>query len=113
MNDNEQRRAARKACKEKTALRGVYEVRCVETGERSVGAARDLAAMRNRLTFAMEMNDAHLSASLRAAWRQCGEAAFVFEVLEELDPELAAMLIDDELKRLRESWMDKLQAQAI
>ena len=113
MNEVEQRREARKACKEKATIRGVYAVRCVETGEYWVGAARDLAAMRNRLAFAMEMNDAHLSATLRAAWRERGEAAFVFEVLAELDPELAAMLVDDELKRLRSSWLEKLQAQAI
>lgn len=59
---------------------GVYQIRNKENGKVYVASAMDLNSM-NGKKFMLEMGN-HFNAALQAEWKQYGEAAFVFEVLE-------------------------------
>ena len=107
------RRALVREYKEREVRAGVYAVRCAPTGAVWVGGVPDVAARQNGLWFTLRMGG-HPCASLQAAWKAHGEAAFSFEVLEVLD--------DKDLERLgkasllterRRHWVATLDAEGL
>lgn len=87
---------------------GIFAVRNVQTGRLLVGSTPDLTGMLNRQKFQLTMGS-HPDKELQADWRVLGEAAFVFEVLDELDlhGDTTADPTND-LRALKDLWLDKL-----
>ena len=109
----EEKKAAMAAWKERKASAGIYAIRCAPSGERWVGRAPDLAAVENRLAFALRMASTP-HRSLRDAARAHGAEAFRFEVLERLDAEEASGLGRDRILKARHAhWCEALEAKAI
>jgi hypothetical protein len=106
------RKAAIDAYKRRKIVGGVYGVICGPTGQRWVGAANELGAMKNRIWFTLN----HGSASwveLQKAWKTHGAEAFTFEELERLDDDLEPYAKELALKARLEHWLQKLGATAI
>jgi hypothetical protein len=116
MGQEKERGTARKdairAYKERTPPRGVFAVRCAATGQVWVGAAPTLDTMQNRLWF-MLRHGQHRNAALQAAWREHGEAAFRYEILEQLAAEVPASRQADVLKARTAYWTAALGAAAV
>jgi len=108
----EARKAATAAYKERKAVAGIYQVRCLSTNQRWVGRAPDLAAIKNRLWFTMRLGSSPYR-SLQAAWQAHGEESFTLEELERLEDEEQAYVRDRLLKERLDHWCAKLAAEAI
>lgn len=79
----EWRKAVVNAYRERKVEAGIYLVRCGATGECWVGAAPDLATIRNRLWFSLRQG-VSMPRALQSAWTAHGEQAFSLEVVERL-----------------------------
>ena len=110
--NREDRRAAVAAYKERKAPSGIYLVRCAATGEQWVGGAPDLAAIWNRISFALRQGVASPK-SLQAAWKAHGADSLSFEVLETLSDEQLVFGRERMLKERRAHWCAELKAEAI
>ena len=109
MESKAEKREAARQFKERKVAAGAYSVRCTPTQAVWVGVARNLDAARNACWFSLRMHG-HRVASLQAAWDVHGEGAFTFEVLETLDEDAHPLGINDLLKELTASWLEKLGA---
>lgn len=108
--DRTARRQAVRDYREATRPAGVFCVRCAATGAVFVDSSPNLAAQHNSLWFALRMGSAR-NRTLQAAWRDHGEAAFTFEVLETIDdPDLTPLDRADLLKSRAAHWRSELGA---
>ena len=110
--DNETRKAAVAAWKERKAEAGVYAIHCTASGAVWVGAAPDLATIQNRIWFTLRQgSSAHRS--LQAAWSTHGASAFRFEIVERLPEEEMAYVRDRQLRASLDRWAAQLGATRI
>lgn len=112
MISKEERREAIRKFKEQKTARGAYAIRCTANDAVWVGVSPDLNAKKNSSWFGLRMGS-HIDKGLQAEWNSHGESAFTFEVLEELDEDVADLNRRDELKAMRERWVAKLSAKAL
>jgi hypothetical protein len=98
--------------KERKVARGVYAVRCSETGRVWVGSSPNLAATRNGTWFCLK-SGSHIEKPLQAEWDARGEEAFQYEILEQLKDDISAMSLRDVLKEKKQEWVARLGAQAL
>lgn len=88
---------------------GVYCIRNTRNGKRLIGSSVNLDAIFNRHRMQLRI-DAHRNKPLSVDWKEFGEEAFVFEVLETLDPlDQPDYSPADDLKFLEQHWLDELQ----
>jgi hypothetical protein len=111
MISHESRKAARQY-KTRTSPRGVFAVRCVSTGNVCVGASPNLEAARNQIWF-MLRHGLHRDQPLQGEWNACGEPTFQFEILETLEPDVAALLLRDLLNNRKDHWATELGASTL
>ena len=101
--------AAKRAYKEAKRPMGVYRILNTANGKSYVGFSTNVQARINRhkaeLGFGSERTE-----ELQAEWGVLGEAAFQFEMLDELehDADSAANPVD-ELRLLADMWIAKLE----
>ena len=72
-----------------------------------VGASQNLPGAENALRFQLKLGS-HRNRDLQADWKAHGEAAFTWEVLDELQPEPGAD-VRGALDALERLWLDELQ----
>lgn len=84
--DKQSRRDAVREFKERKTQRGVFALRCAATGQVWVAASRNLEQQQNSIWFGLRAGG-YVNREAQAAWREHGEAAFAFEVLEAFDDE--------------------------
>lgn len=101
------RREAIRNYKERKIPKGIFVVRFETNGRQWVDSSPNLGAARNAVWSQLK-SGAHYNKDLQAQWNAHGEAAFEFEVVEELDPETPEIAVRDELKRKRKEWVAKL-----
>jgi hypothetical protein len=106
------RKEAVNAYKERTKSAGIFAIRCAATGECWVGRAPDVDTIRNRLWFTLRQGSSTHRA-VQAAWRDHGEAAFHFEIVERLEEEDFAYARDRILKERLAHWAAEMRATAI
>ena len=106
------RKRAIQEFKERKPALGVYSVRCAATGKVWVDASRNLAATQTGLWFMLRQGG-HINRALQAEWNAHGEESFQFEILEQLEEDLAPMAAADELKRRKKHWLAQLSAQTV
>ncbi len=105
------RKAALRAYKERKPRPGVYAVRHIASGRAWADTAPDVDTRRNGLWHCL--NDGrHLDKVLQAAWRESGEAAFAFEVLEVIEEPMEPVFLKDALKALKAKWAKRLEGTA-
>ncbi len=106
------RKAVIREYKERPVSRGVFAVLSKASGTVWVDSYPNLTAAKNGLWFALRNGD-HRDKELQAEWKQHGEDQFEFEILEELDPDLPQMAVQDELKARKAAWISRLGARPI
>ncbi|MBS7810776.1 GIY-YIG nuclease family protein [Roseococcus pinisoli] len=106
------RKAAIAAYKERRVATGVYAVRSASTGRQWVGSAPDLATIWNRLSFTLRQGHAP-QRSLQAAWREHGAEDFTFAVVEQVDVEKIGYGRDRALRSRVEHWCEALHAEPL
>lgn len=103
------RKAAVRAHKERKIEAGIYAVRCSASNGIWVGRAPDLSTIQNRLWFTLRHGiNAH--PMLVQDWREYGEEAFAFEIVERLKDDDMAYARDRVLKERLAHWVEALGA---
>jgi hypothetical protein len=104
----DRKRELKQAYKEMKTEAGVYQIRNTVNGKALVVVTSNLKTMQGK-QFQLQMGS-HMNRQLQADWKQFGEDAFVFEVLEVLeDKDEGALARQESLKHLEQKWLDKLQ----
>ncbi|MBS1814433.1 MAG: GIY-YIG nuclease family protein [Acidobacteria bacterium] len=103
------RKNAARAFKEAAVPRGIFSVICSVTGEKWVGSSKNLGAQKNSIWFQLNHGNFRI-ASLQSAWKQHGEQAFLYEVVETLPEDIPELSLEDTLKERRSAWAAALQA---
>ena len=95
--------------KETARPMGVYCVRNSTNGKILIGAANDLPARLNRHQAQLKMG-LHPVKALQRDWNELGAEAFVFEVLDTLEPrDTPGYNPHEDLAELEAIWIEKLQ----
>lgn len=89
------------------AISGVYQVKNTKNGKIFVSSERNISNF-NRVRFTLNMGD-HRNKELQREWKEYGEEAFDFEVLESFEEDGNPRGVSKELKRLEKEWIEKLQ----
>ena len=98
--------------KEQKPNPGIFAVRCIMTGEAWVASSPNLDRQQNSVWFALRTGGRFYNAALTAAWKDHGEDAFAFEVLEEVSDD-NTLLIPALLKERALHWRTELSAEAV
>ncbi|SMB84491.1 GIY-YIG nuclease family protein [Deinococcus hopiensis] len=98
-----------------TPRAGVYRITHLPSGRTLLGASTHAQGMLNRIQFHLttrlespfktgghNLNPVHLD------WNADGEAAFLFEVLDEIEPDVSGKVAPDDLAELLDLWRDRL-----
>lgn len=103
------RSEAKRNYKETKQAMGVFRIRNTQSGSSFVGFSKDLRAILNRHRTELKFGS-HRNKELMGEWKSAGEAAFEFEILDELehDEENRADPGED-LATLLEMWIGKLE----
>ena len=109
--DSARKRELARAYKEHKVRPGIFAVRCTASGEVWVAQAPDIDKRQNGLWFQLRMGG-FPGKSLQQAWNTHGEAAFAFDVVEEIRLENEAM-IPLRLKEREAHWRQELGAAAL
>jgi hypothetical protein len=110
--DQQRRKAAVAAYKERKPAWGVYAVICNTTGDVWVGHSRHVDTEQNGMWFGLRLGTSPY-ASLQAAWKQHGEAEFRFEELERLREDFPEIARVGELRKRQALWRARLQASSL
>ncbi len=96
--------------KENPPAMGVYRVRDTVSGGYLLGSSLNLPGILNRTRFSLEMGGDRC-AEMQLAWNEHGAEAFVFEVLDTLEPsgEPGEEPLE-EVRLLEEMWRARLVA---
>lgn len=106
----QERKAAINAYKDRKVEPGVYAIRCAPSGEVWVGGWPDIDTIKTRIWFSLRQ-DTGAKPAMLAAWRQHGEPAFSFDVLERLPADIPEFARARRLKDRVTHWMAALSAE--
>lgn len=99
--------------KERKVVAGAFVVRCAPSGEVWVDVSPNLHNRQNGLWFSLRLGS-HPNRALVQAWKDHGEAAFTYEVVEELpDAERSQWEMTNALKDLSAKWREALSAEKL
>lgn len=110
MDKAERKRLAQNMAEAKV-VGAIYAVKNTQNGKVLVDATAELQGTINRFNFLKQMNDP-FSMKLRNDFMKVGQEAFVLEVLETIDkkPEQTLGEFKEELKLLKEMWLEKFDS---
>jgi hypothetical protein len=94
--------------------RGLFAVRCLETGEMYLEATSDIKGSMNSLKFKLN-NGMCRHKALQWAWTRHGEKAFVFEILQIAleDKTMDGSTSEEDLQLLAVLWKEKLEREGV
>jgi hypothetical protein len=99
--------------KERKVAAGAFVVRCAPSGQVWVDVSPNLHNRQNGLWFSLRLGS-HPNRALVQAWKDHGEAAFTYEVVEELpDAERSQWEMTNALKDLSARWREALNAEKL
>lgn len=102
------RKALSREYRESARPMGVFRVHNTVNGKSFVGTSVDLPSMLNRQRAQLGFGG-HPSRELQKDWREMGEQAFAFEILDTLKPrEEPGYDPADDLRALEALWLEKL-----
>jgi len=109
--DKTRRKEITRSFRERVPQQGIFAVRCAADSRVWVSASHHLDTQQNGLWFQLRQGGLP-NAELQAEWKTHGEAAFAFELLEEVTDE-NPLLIASLLKEREEHWRAKLGAKKV
>jgi hypothetical protein len=99
--------------KERKVAAGAFAVRCAPSGQVWVEVSPNLHNRQNGLWFSLRLGS-HPNRALVQAWTEHGEAAFTYEVVEELpEAERSQWEMTNALKDLSARWREALNAEKL
>ena len=107
--DNARKKNMLREYKETPQRAGVFAVVCGD--RRWIGTSRNLDKQQNSLWFQLRMGN-YPNAELQKAWKDAGEAAFAYDVLEEVKDD-NALIIGELLKEREAAWRKEMGAQKV
>ncbi|MFD3265897.1 GIY-YIG nuclease family protein [Phenylobacterium ferrooxidans] len=110
--DKQRRRDIAREYKERKVPVGIFSLRCEPTGEAWIGMSRNLDGAANSALMSLRLGS-HRNATLQAAWKAHGQAAFVYAVVEGLEEDLTPIGREDWLKARLRHWIAALEARPI
>ena len=109
-SERAERRELKRQYKESYRPTGVFRLRNRESGRLLLGSSVNLPATWNKLRMQLATGSYLMHPELQREWKELGEEAFEFEVLEELDPpDTPGWNPTDDLEALLALWMEQLQ----
>lgn len=95
--------------KEMKTPMGVFIIKNNMNGKAFIGVSKDTKSILNRDKFQLKMG-AHRIKELQSDWREYGEEAFTFEVIEDLPYDEKEEKLDytEELEIMKMLWIEKL-----
>ncbi len=90
---------------------GIFAVRCTKTGDTWVGASRNPDKHQNAIWFELNLGK-YRNKSLQTSWNTNGEAAFTYEVVEDID-DANEHAISRLMDARAEHWRTELNATAV
>lgn len=106
--DMDRKKELKQQYKEMKTEGGVYQIKNTKNKKVFVVATPNLKTMNGRQIELIR--GGHKNRQLQEEWKQFGEEAFVFEVLEVLEEKEEGFFDKaEELKKLEKKWLDKLQ----
>jgi hypothetical protein len=91
---------------------GVYLIKNLAENKIFIGSSKNLPGVLNRDQFQLKLGS-HASRELQDDYRRLGEAIFLFEVVDRLEPKtVPGYDYSDDLKALKQLWREKLLPQA-
>ncbi|MFC7442224.1 GIY-YIG nuclease family protein [Laceyella putida] len=113
--DKQKRKQIAKNYKQTHRPMGVYQIANQANGKILIGGSMNLDSIFNREKFVLSLGR-HSNRALQADWNHYGEEAFTFDILEQIKPQEEIILhfdelnkYRDELKKLEQKWLDRLQ----
>ena len=103
----EDRKERKRAYLEAPRPMGAFVIRNTVNGKVLLGVSLDLSGILNRHRFQLR-HGSHPNRALQADWGEFGEAAFAFEILDELKPK-EGQSPAGELAVLEALWLEKLR----
>jgi hypothetical protein len=101
------KKAIKKQYKESLPPMGVYQFKNLKTGKIFIGSGTNLPGKKNAIEFQLKMGS-HMNRSLQEDYKMLGVENFMFETLDELDPnEGIDYDYSGDLAALLELWADK------
>ena len=97
--------------RERKQILGIYAVRCEAAGKIWVAATKNLDRQQNGIWFQLRLSG-HPNKAMTSAWKTHGEAAFEYEILEEVTDE-NPLLLDSLLKERAAHWLKQLNAEPV
>jgi hypothetical protein len=86
---------------------GIFRITNTANGKIYLGSSLNLHGPLNKHRFVLSIGS-HINKALQADWKQFGEAAFVFEIVEKVKPSNdPAFNVEDELELLEQIWIEK------
>ena len=107
--DKNRKREMLREYKEREKQQGVYAVRCAATGAVWTAVSRNLDKQQNG-TWSQLRQGGHPNKAMQAVWNAHGEAAFAYEILEEVKDD-NPLLIASLLKDREAEWRKELNAE--
>lgn len=94
--------------KERKPTAGVFMVKNMVNGHLLLGSTLNIDGPLNKHRFMLQIGS-HRNAAMQKDWKDYGEEAFVFEILETVEPsDEPGFDIGEELALLEEIWIEKL-----
>ncbi len=87
---------------------GVFQIRNTKNNKVFIGCSENLPGMLNRYRFQLKLGS-HRNKDLQSDWNEFGQDAFVFEILDVLEPKTDPdWNSEKDLLELKELWLEKL-----
>ena len=87
---------------------GIFQIKNTVNGKLLLGSSKNLDGVLNKHQFALSIGT-HRNMALQRDWKEYGERAFVFEILDKVKvKEEPGFNLDNELLFLEELWIEKL-----
>ena len=106
--DNAGKKEAVRSYKERKQRQGVFAIRCEASGQVWTGSSPNLDAQKNKEWFVLRAG-LHRNKAMQAAWNAHGDAAFRYEIVEEITDD-NPLLIPSLLKDREKHWRAELNA---
>ena len=107
------RKDAIRAYKERKVARGIFAIRCAATGSVWVDSAMDLDMSEKRTWSMLRFADVQADKTAVAEFREHGQEAYTYEVLEKLDEDVAEMSVRDLLRDRKKHWLLQMNARPL
>jgi hypothetical protein len=109
--ENARKKEILREYKERKVQPGIFAIKCEAARKTWVSSAADLSKQPNGTLFQLKLSG-HPNKDLQAAWNKHGEAAFAYEVLEEVSDE-NSLIIGELLKERDAQWREQLGAEKL